>query len=940
MENFNEIAFKGKFRSYQQKVLDESDKYLADGNMHIVAAPGSGKTILGLELLIRLGKPTLVLSPTIVISRQWGERFSEMYLPDGKKQEDYVSYSLKDPKIITSVTYQTMHFAVKKQWEKEDLHDNHKIANDDDSDTIETSQVHEVDTDFRKFDLLEFIKTYEIGTICLDEAHHLRREWERSLESFLKMIPREIKIISLTATPPYDSSPTEWNRYITINGAIDDEIFVPELVSHGTLCPHQDYVYFNDPTVEEQAQIEEYRLRADSCVKELLESSLLAEAVETSFSSLEKNALSFFQYGSENTAFAIIAKHKDKEVPPIIQRRLSSNKPFPKFELKILEKAVNHILSHPEMFSEEICDGIKAICTKYRVLSHGKLVLTSDEKLDKLLVSSIGKLESISKIAYTEYQKLGKSLRMCILTDFIRKEHLKFIGSSERIDMLGVVPIFESLRRTLSEEAQIGVLTGSLIIWPASGIEELSKISQNYGMTLSSSPIGTSGYSEVTFDGGNRNKVLAVTEAFKQGEVQIIVGTAALLGEGWDSPCINSIILASYVGSYVLSNQMRGRAIRSFPENPDKTANIWHLVTLNSNPMNIPLMQSAAAIALPEPKNSKRRDFDIKKIEHDKEPDCADFQTLKRRFDCFYGPDYEGHEIRSGIERISIIKGPYDKNQVANINAQMLARSSDRNHMTSSWEKNIFNENSIGFADVNSMPKVAHTPRNFRIRYTISPIITGILTIYFGRLFIASFLTAAEVNFDFGIMMGIVAVLMLGVTIFFISKLRSILSPVGTLKKLTKSLLLTMKQLSLIRSDNVGIDVTADRHSKTVMCALRGGTIREKGLFSKAIGEMLSPMENPRYIAIRKSRFHEIDNFFQSYACPSFISNAEYARIFEKQLRKNLGHFAVEYTKNERGYWLLTICRNVSFVNMLSKKGKGLMRFNKAIFGKKKDKKS
>ena len=51
--NFNNISFKGFFRDYQQRVLDNSSKFLVDGKINIVAAPGSGKTILGLELIRR-----------------------------------------------------------------------------------------------------------------------------------------------------------------------------------------------------------------------------------------------------------------------------------------------------------------------------------------------------------------------------------------------------------------------------------------------------------------------------------------------------------------------------------------------------------------------------------------------------------------------------------------------------------------------------------------------------------------------------------------------------------------------------------------------------------------------------------------------------------------------------------------------------------------------
>ena len=56
MKNIYEdtLQFRGSWRDYQDRVLQNSQKYLADGKLHIVAAPGSGKTTLGIELLRRL----------------------------------------------------------------------------------------------------------------------------------------------------------------------------------------------------------------------------------------------------------------------------------------------------------------------------------------------------------------------------------------------------------------------------------------------------------------------------------------------------------------------------------------------------------------------------------------------------------------------------------------------------------------------------------------------------------------------------------------------------------------------------------------------------------------------------------------------------------------------------------------------------------------------
>ena len=42
------LQFRGKWRDYQERVLLHAQQYLKDGKIHIVAAPGSGKTTLGI----------------------------------------------------------------------------------------------------------------------------------------------------------------------------------------------------------------------------------------------------------------------------------------------------------------------------------------------------------------------------------------------------------------------------------------------------------------------------------------------------------------------------------------------------------------------------------------------------------------------------------------------------------------------------------------------------------------------------------------------------------------------------------------------------------------------------------------------------------------------------------------------------------------------------
>ena len=220
------LQFKGTWRDYQERVLSNSEKYLADGKLHIVAAPGSGKTTLGIELIRRLGEPCLILSPSITIRQQWLERIMEGFLLPGREPEELLSNDLRHMKCITAITYQALYSAMK--------HYQGQLSDGDDESEEDERESEAVD--FRDFDIFDAVKAAGIKTICLDEAHHLRSEWWKALEAFMAQMEGAV-VIALTATPPYDSTPAQWERYINMCGQIDAEITIPELVKEGKIKP-------------------------------------------------------------------------------------------------------------------------------------------------------------------------------------------------------------------------------------------------------------------------------------------------------------------------------------------------------------------------------------------------------------------------------------------------------------------------------------------------------------------------------------------------------------------------------------------------------------------------------------------------------------------------------------------------------------------------------
>ena len=119
------------------------------------------------------------------------------------------------------------------------------------------------------------------------------------------------------------------------------------------------------------------------------------------------------------------------------------------------------------------------------------MVLTKKEAIQKLLVKSQGKLESIGKIVESEYQALGGSLRLLILCDYIKKDQLPLIGPKKDMKAeIGAVPIFEFLRRKELQGIRLGCLSGTVVILPMDTKEKLDSLLEEHGCDGSMLPLG------------------------------------------------------------------------------------------------------------------------------------------------------------------------------------------------------------------------------------------------------------------------------------------------------------------------------------------------------------------------------------------------------------------------------------------------------------------
>ena len=836
---FNEsVKFYGTYRPYQQRVLDNLVAFLNNEKIHIVAAPGSGKTILGLELIKRLDNPALVLAPSIAIREQWIERFTHGFLASSEDKDKWISNDLHVQKPIICITYQAFYAAFKKEKVNEE------------SDEEEDLEL----IDYTSFDLLETIKKYNIKTICLDECHHLKSEWWKALETTIKKI-EGVSLIALTATPPYDSSYLEWQRYINLCGPIDEEIFVPELIKDKNICPHQDYVYFSYPTKEEEKTILRSYSNGIKTFHKYKNHPKIVEIVSsnTIYQDYDKFKKQYYDNQEYYTSLILFLLENKVKVPFKIRLLINNEK----FSIQHFETLLQCVLfdDSASYKKDDLIFSMKKEFSALGIVHNRKLSLVHDERLNKVFSLSLSKLESIKEIVKSESNTLKDNLKCLILTDYIKLKTKNYIGTSKKVDTFGTIPIFEYLRRSAIENIKLACLSGSICVVPVECKKDLSE--------YEFSTLLDENYIEVIVNKSNRKSiVLKITELLKQGKINVLVGTKSLLGEGWDSPCINSLIMASFIGSYVLSNQMRGRAIRTDKDNPNKKSNVWHLVCLNP--------------------------FDYRF--------SYDYYNLQKRFSTFVGVNIKKKTIESGIERLGFKRIPANEIEANKANDNTLIQAKNRELIKYTWEKCI-----KGASRLDTLTKVTTISRR-RLRKDYS----------FYSALINTILTATIFVSDIGLFRNLVKigmpsfvahVLSFSIFVFFalifltsVHYLINLINPERKLKSIGKATLKAMIKSKIITSKKVRVK-TYRRFNKSSIY-LKNATTYEQNIYSDCISQILGEVNQPRYM-IALPRFTFSSEF---YVVPEmFKKNKATATIFVRQMRLKIGLFKLIFAKNELG---------------------------------------
>lgn len=868
------MNFTGVWRDYQARVLEEMDRHLDDRRLHVVAAPGAGKTVLGLEIVRRLGRPALVFAPTIAIRDQWEQRLCPLFL-DRPPQGGAVSRDLAQPAALTLTTYQAL------------------------------------DSLRRGEDMAALVaRLGALGplTLVLDEAHHLRREWWKCLDELINSL-EDAHVVALTATPPYDAGFAEWTRYEALCGPIDMEIGIPELVRNGDLCPHQDHLVLSAPTADAIALLERRRAAVSALVQDLREDRGLLDW------------LAAHPWLTDPEAHVEAILEAPEMLSAVLVLLASASRDLPRAPLKLLGVRARDVPAPSAFWMERFLDGIIARHAtafpldparlkelrerlhQHGLIEGGRVRLGQTRAVFKLMSASLAKLASITAIARAENAALGDDLRMVILSDHIRAGELPTRPDAAFVPAkLGVVPIFEVLRREAIDARHLGVLTGSLVILPESAVESLQAVAVECGYaadTFRTAPLpGCPGHVGVECrSGGSAALVRVVTALFTRGDLHILVGTQSLLGEGWDAPALNSLVLASNAASFMLSNQMRGRAIRIDPARPEKVSNIWHLATIDPG-------ESAQWEQVARP-------LEWGFLEDGGADEVSDIDVVARRFKAFEGiANGASTLIEDGVARLGIDPAA----GLAANNARTFAIAADRPAIAERWRVSLGEGEAR--ARVRETAAATHAPRALSWYDTLHAL--GWSAAGSGAM------AAAEAVRDLPgyAGLGTIALGLAGAAtlaslprLFKAGRLAwrngSLEGSLHQVAWVTFKALVDAGAISGFELEGAGISVrtSLDGRKDVILTGVSRAAERQ---VMQGLAEILGPVQNPRYLLVRRSwlGWKRRTDF---HAVPATLAaRKEFAERFAELWRENVGSSDLVFARTPGGRRLLLRARAAS----------------------------
>ncbi len=631
----SELGFRHPWRTYQRLMLSRVETAISESDQrtfHLVAPPGSGKTIVGIELVRRFAAPAVVFVPTTTIQKQWVGELTMFADPEVARRATSM-----DPERLSAInvlTYQVistqeragsdLRTAAIDRWvddlvehgQTEDrgaareriqrMRDNHRG-------NFRREVSRRVRAERRRLlrggapvdrflhanalATLDRLTEHGVRTVVLDECHHLLDHWAMVVRALLDRIGDGARVVGLTATLPDPDDRMSYDNYTSLLGDVDFEVPLPAVIKEGDLAPFRDLAWFVRPTERERDVLDDARGAFAAAIGRVLDDARLTD---WALDSLLGGG------GPDERADRLAAELRERPAAAIARVRWlasvdawPSGLPLPADaegelsfddQLELVERfgldvlAVSGEEDDHETLAElrQALRGFGVTLTE-RGLRHGR------SAGDMILAFSAAKDDAVRDLLARESEDLGDRLRAVIVTDFAEMSSaVARVGDGLDHDAGSAHRVFDALVADPDTNALDPMLiTGRTVLVDRDHGDELvadlnaqlsvDGLDARCSYRDTDDPLALEIVGEGP-DWSSRTYVQLLTEVFESGVTRCLVGTRGIFGEGWDALSLNTLVDLTSVTTSTGVQQLRGRSVRLHPGWPRKVAHNWDVV--------------------------------------------------------------------------------------------------------------------------------------------------------------------------------------------------------------------------------------------------------------------------------------------------------------------------------------------------------------------------
>ncbi len=627
---FSDLSFRYPFRKYQRMVLDTIVPESTDRKYHIVSPPGSGKTIIGLELVRRFAQPAVIFAPTTTIQQQWREKLG-LFVADEARLDSLVSLNPQQLRPINIFTYQLisapsrsprfLRAIAREMWLQELVEEG--LAADEQAarqrlEKLKTQNLGHYrrelgrralrakrkllyDSEVNLADflhpnarrLIDDLVAYGVQTIVLDECHHLLDYWAIVLRHLIGRISAP-RVIGLTATLPSPEGDDAFDNYNALLGEVDFEVPTPAVVKDGDLAPYRDLALFVKPTAREREYLRDISQHFTQALQTLTSTPDFQEWVRGW--AFPPDRATWLQRWNERAGLMLAAcRYAGQQGWSFVADWALPTEAHDPLQLEdwltLIEGYARDVLmvsAAPEK---------QALLRTLRDTLYGFGFTLTERGLrqvrsagDMLLTFSESKDYGAALILEKEYKALGEKLRAVLITDFERlNSGMRKLRQVMGRDAGSAWRLFHHLVQNPRLQPLHPVLvTGKTvrcgIDWAESLVAANNRRLQADGSAVRCRVRPDSqAQGAVSLVGEGRAwkpsvYVPLLTSLFDEGQIQCLVGTRGILGEGWDAVKVNTLIDLTSVTTSTSVQQLRGRSLRKDPDWPRKVAHNWDVI--------------------------------------------------------------------------------------------------------------------------------------------------------------------------------------------------------------------------------------------------------------------------------------------------------------------------------------------------------------------------